>query len=89
MTDSNIVSLHGGPIEASRKAQFLETVAEVYDHFIAQHGETPDALAFVMGGVSQAVMSGSIVEGRSEESVRAFICMASVAMTRWLMDDDL
>ncbi len=63
MTDSNVVSLHGGPIESDRKALFLETVAEAFDKFVTENGEIPDGIVFAMGGVAQSTACWSITEG--------------------------
>lgn len=88
MTDSNVVSLHGGPIESDRKALFLETVAEAFDKFVTENGEIPDGIVFAMGGVAQSTACWAITDGRSEDCSRAFSSLAIMSLTRWLFADD-
>lgn len=88
MTDSNIVSLHGGRIETDRRAMFLNDVAGAYDAFVEQIGQEPDAIVLGIGGVKQGMHTHWTIEGESGQAVHPTVSYAVMALTRALLRDD-
>lgn len=75
---TGVVSLRGAAVEPDRKRAFLDAVGLSFDNYVADHGEEPDAVVYVYGGIKQTAQSGWLMQGGSEgagNSVRSLaIC---------------
>lgn len=68
-----------------RKAAFLDAVAQSYDVYVSEFDQTPDGIAYVMGGVFQTARVAHHVTGASASGASSFLALASVAITKDLI----
>ena len=49
----NVIHISGGEIASERKARFLDSVALSFDNYVDEHGFEPEAVVYVLCGVTQ------------------------------------
>lgn len=74
----SVVSLHGADLINERRASFLNSVAAAFDKYVVEHGYEPDALVYVMAGITQNSLIGWDVNGASERGVGSVLSLAAV-----------
>jgi hypothetical protein len=84
----NVVSLSSGPIQRDRKAEFLAQIGGAYDDYVAQSGEEPEAIVYVLGGAHQATSRGWTMRDRSQGAAAAVIARAGCALSFEVMQPD-
>ena len=52
---ADVVALGKARVDDDRKRAFLDVLAAAYDDYVNGQGQVPDAIAFVLGGLKQAV----------------------------------
>lgn len=84
----NVVSLKGGPLENERRAAFIQAVAASFDLYMESCGFEPDALVYVLCGLTQPSQIAWDIRGDSMGgptsilSVAAVHCQAEAASSR-------
>jgi len=74
----NVVSLGGGPVESERRAAFLQSVAQSFDAYVTDYGDEPEAIVYVMAGITQASRIAWHIVGASESGVASVLSLAAV-----------
>lgn len=79
MTD-NVISLNGGAIENERRQAFMQTVAAAFDKYVADHGSEPDAIVYILCGLTQTSSIGWDIKGGSADGATTLLSLAAVHM---------
>lgn len=85
---STVVSLRGGAIENERRQAFLRAVAASYDLYVEAHDQEPDAIVYVLCGLTQPsriawdIRGGSVAGPTSILSLAAIHCQTEAASSR-------
>lgn len=78
---TNVVSLNGANIENDRRAAFLRAVAASFDKYVEDQGYEPDAIVYVLAGITQQSQIAWDINGESERGVGSVLSLAAVHMT--------
>lgn len=78
--NENVVSISGAPIESPRRAQFLQCIASTFDRYVDENGFEPDALCYIMCGLTQPSRMGWDITEGSAGGPQSIMALAAVHM---------
>lgn len=84
MSESTVTAFPGAQISSDRRAHFLNYVAGAFDAYVKLHGEEPDAIVSVMGGLKQDARCSWTIGGASEGGATTMLAFAQAVLTREL-----
>jgi hypothetical protein len=72
----------GHAVDSSRRDDFAREVILRFGEYVEQFGSEPEAVVFVLGGVTQPIEVYYVTEGETDGKENAILAMASVALHR-------
>lgn len=74
----NVVSLKGGAIENERRAAFMQAVVASFDLYVATYGQEPEAVVYVLCGLTQPSQIAWDIRGDSMGGPTSILSLAAV-----------
>jgi hypothetical protein len=74
----NVVSLKGQEVENERRDAFMRAVALSYDVYVREHGQEPDAIVYVLNGLTKPSQIAWDIQGDSQGGPSSILSLAAV-----------
>lgn len=84
--DSNITALYDAQIASERRKEFLNDVANSYDLYTKDFGEEPEAIVFVLGGITQSARVAFTTEGLTQRGSSSMLALAHVTLLKRIVE---
>lgn len=74
----NVISIKGGDVVNERREAFSRAVLLSYDRYVTENGYEPDAIVYVLNGVTKASQIAWDVQGGSMGGVVSVLSLAAI-----------
>ena len=82
MTDNNVHALNGADIASDRRREFLNDVASAFDAYTKDYETEPEAIVFVLGGITSPTRMAYSTTGTSQSGASSMLALASAAILK-------
>jgi hypothetical protein len=74
----NVVSLKGGDVSNERREAFMRAVATSYELYVRDYGCEPDALVYILNGLTKPSLVAWDIQGESMGGATSILSFAAV-----------
>lgn len=74
----NVVSLKGGDVSNERREAFMRAIATSYEIYVRDFGCEPDALVYVLNGLTKPSLVAWDIQGDSQGGAASVLSLAAV-----------
>ena len=86
MTDTNVHVLNGGTLDSERRREFLNDVASAFDLYVKDFEIEPEAIVFVLGGITQPTRVAYATTGTSQSGATSMLTLASATILKRVVE---